>query len=428
MKVLISSVGNSDPIRGQHDGPLLHLARILRPEKIILIYSETLVQRHERIQTALLSIADYQPIIEVSPDLLPSSEIAIFDKMFARMSAIVDKCVKELEDDSQIFLNLSSGTAQIISSLFALNRIKSTNFAAYQVLSPNYGSNEKTSFTNDVPIEELIATNRDNVPSPENRTRPDQAVKFQESLGKRQVLQHIQSFDFQAAYAMMLQKQTRNWFSKTVRSKINRILENYDQAIKFQMPLDLPYDSELNKILTSYLLIDLSIRRELITDVLIKSKSLAEYMLESYIEQKYPGLVVKLNGFPKVNHNHPLAKEVNDYIAEQMRLDLKEKYDPNRPYNTQTTLNIVSFKNIIDCLEPGNDITPLVSTIIAKNGLRNKLAHGLEPINSKELSKSQLKQIGSSLAAMLNHIYPIDHHDFDYHVNNVKKLQALVNS
>ncbi|HFU4122001.1 TPA: hypothetical protein ACGO7X_002243, partial [Streptococcus suis] len=132
--------------------------------------------------------------------------------------------------------------------------------------------------------------------------------------------------------------------------------------------------------------------------------------------------------FPKVNHNHPLAKEVNDYIAEQMRLDLKEKYDPNRPYNTQTTLNIVSFKNIIDCLEPGNDITPLVSTIIAKNGLRNKLAHGLEPINSKELSKSQLKQIGSSLAAMLNHIYPIDHHDFDYHVNNVEKLQALVNS
>lgn len=53
MQTLISCVGDTDPIRNFHDGPLLHIARVLKPEKIILIHSERSKKKHEYISLAL---------------------------------------------------------------------------------------------------------------------------------------------------------------------------------------------------------------------------------------------------------------------------------------------------------------------------------------------------------------------------------------
>ena len=38
--ILIAAVGRTDPIRGEHDGPILHIVRHYRPEAVILILSE----------------------------------------------------------------------------------------------------------------------------------------------------------------------------------------------------------------------------------------------------------------------------------------------------------------------------------------------------------------------------------------------------
>ncbi len=38
MKVLISAVGDTDPIRNFHDGALVHIARKYRPDKIIIVF------------------------------------------------------------------------------------------------------------------------------------------------------------------------------------------------------------------------------------------------------------------------------------------------------------------------------------------------------------------------------------------------------
>ena len=40
MKILISAVGDTDPIRNFHDGALVHIARKYRPDKIIIVFSE----------------------------------------------------------------------------------------------------------------------------------------------------------------------------------------------------------------------------------------------------------------------------------------------------------------------------------------------------------------------------------------------------
>ncbi|OQR08658.1 hypothetical protein B6U46_04380 [Ligilactobacillus salivarius] len=62
MTTLISCIGDTDPIRNRHDGALLHLARVFRPEKILLIYSERALLKENNILLALNSIEGYSPV------------------------------------------------------------------------------------------------------------------------------------------------------------------------------------------------------------------------------------------------------------------------------------------------------------------------------------------------------------------------------
>lgn len=45
--ILIAAVGKTDPIRGEHDGPILHIVRHYRPEAVILILSKEIGKDEE---------------------------------------------------------------------------------------------------------------------------------------------------------------------------------------------------------------------------------------------------------------------------------------------------------------------------------------------------------------------------------------------
>ena len=62
MTILLTAVGTTDPIRGGYDGPVLHIARVYQPEKIVLIYSEEMYKKHDSMVKALESINGYLPI------------------------------------------------------------------------------------------------------------------------------------------------------------------------------------------------------------------------------------------------------------------------------------------------------------------------------------------------------------------------------
>ena len=46
-KVLLTFAGNTDPTRGQHDGPIIHICRYYKPEKIYLILTKEMEERDE---------------------------------------------------------------------------------------------------------------------------------------------------------------------------------------------------------------------------------------------------------------------------------------------------------------------------------------------------------------------------------------------
>ena len=199
MKILISAVGDTDPIRNFHDGLLLHIVRVYRPEKIVLVHSERSLTKHDKLVKALKSIKDYSPEIIQDGGVLPDAQVAIFDKMYDTVSSIVKKYIS----DDEIILNISSATPQIISAMFAVNRISDFNVTAVQVATPQRKSNEGLRHDNQEDIDTLIETNLDNQSDYEERTLEDTGMKFSLDLTKRNLKALIDNYDYQGALELL---------------------------------------------------------------------------------------------------------------------------------------------------------------------------------------------------------------------------------
>ncbi len=425
MKILISAVGDTDPIRGNHDGPLLHISRYYRPDKIVLIFSEGMLRKEERLKTAILSIHDdYHPEIEVEPKLLLDNDVFRFDEMFEQLSEIIGKYTNTWDE---FLLNLSSGTPQIISAIFTINKINDFNIKAIQVPTPLRGSNRNNP-DDQKEITELIADNEDRFEKSEKRIIEESAEKFSQSLIKRNLKELIRSYDYQGVYELLVQPENSRLVSRSKRGRILAQTETIVSALKYQKLLpDLvitdDFSDQAKKALNYFLLIDLINKRGFITDVLIKSKSLAEFVFQDYIETTYPHLIRNDEGKPKINLQHPLSDSVNDYIGESFRQGLGENYDENRAYDVQSVLNMLSFKDILDFLEPENRLTKLINPILSLNNMRNKVAHGLSEMDINLVNNKKIKELIQALRELLTIAYGIEEESFAYFEE--KNMQLL---
>ena len=322
MRVLISAVGDTDPFRNFHDGALIHIARKYRPEKVILIFSEhTAKKKQGNIEKALFSIApNYEPELIIHDPIISDNEVHIFDVMFQRFSDILQEYYTK---EDEFILNLSSATPQIKSALFVINRLNGINVKAVKVSSPEHASNKNIGHDNDENIDELIKVNEDNKVNFIDRTIEDNAEKFSQALLKKTARDFIEKFDYKAALDILdqlsdfpnlksLREEIRdvvNCLSKKKIAYIREKLYDFSRVFKNQSILSdilsFPLDDSQEKALNYYLMIDVLKEREHIADVLIKAKSLAEFVIEETIKKDHEGLIVFDGNLPKLNPSFP---------------------------------------------------------------------------------------------------------------------------
>lgn len=372
MTTLISCIGDTDPIRNRHDGALLHLVRVFRPKKILLIYSERALSKENNILLALNSIDGYNPIIEKSDEVISDSEVFIFDKMYEVLNGIISKYSKEDED---LILNLSSGTPQMKSALFTINRLKDINVKAYQVVTPSHSSNEGIKHDNNLDIDYLISTNLDNRDDFEKRILEDKAEKFQQTLIKRTMKDLLINFDYESLYN--LSKRYRV-LSKNKMKKIISSLKDLTEAVKYQKLLKVvdqtDYCEKEKKLINSYLIILLQTNRELVSEVLIRSKNIGEYACELYLEKNYPDLILWDKGRPYLNSiNYP---------------DIESKLLNNKDihYRKEQYLNIHFYIQILKELDEDKELIESLNKLSGYNQQRNKVAHGLSEIPASQVN------------------------------------------
>lgn len=427
MKILISAVGTTDPISNNHDAALLHIARNYRPDKIVLVYSQEMLVKQDLINKVLLSIEGYNPIIEIDSTILNNDEVFLFDKMYEVMGLIVQKYSN---DDDEIILNLSSGTPQIISALFALNRINDYNTQAIQVATPKKGANREYKPLTDSEIDALIVENQDNSLDFVDRSIKDKSEKFTQALVKRHLRSLIASFDYQAAEAIINRKEYNKLLSKKKIAYIREKLNDFSRVFKNQSILSdilsFPLDDSQKKALNYYLMIDVLKEREHIADVLIKAKSLAEFVIEETIKKDHEGLIVFDGNLPKLNPDFPDCEAILNDIDKKMKKSRGIEDTEERIFSVQSTLNLLSYLNILEFYEYDSQLQTAINGILSLNGERNKVAHGLSEIDTRLLSRKKLKQLSENLRLLLVECLGIDSSYVNYYDKQNEELIKML--
>lgn len=427
MKILISAVGTTDPISNDHDAALLHIARNYRPDKIVLVYSQEMLVKQDLINKVLLSIEGYNPIIEIDSTILNNEEVFLFDKMYEVMGLIVQKYTN---DDDEIILNLSSGTPQIISALFALNRINDYNTQAIQVATPKKGANREYKPLTDSEIDALIVENQDNSLDFVDRSIKDKSEKFTQALVKRHLRSLIASFDYQAAEAIINRKEYNKLLSKKRIAYIREKLNDFSRVFKNQSILSdilsFPLEDSQKKALNYYLMIDVLKEREHIADVLIKAKSLAEFVIEETIKKDHEGLIVFDGNLPKLNPDFPDCEAILDDIDKKMKKSRGIEDTEERIFSVQSTLNLLSYLNILEFYEYDSQLQTAINGILSLNGERNKVAHALSEIDTRLLSRKKLKQLSENLRLLLVDCLGIDSSYFNYYDKQNEELIKML--
>lgn len=417
MKILISAVGDTDPIRNFHDGPLLHIVRVYRPEKIVLVHSERSLTKHDKLVKALKSIKDYSPEIIQDGGVLPDAQVAIFDKMYDTVSSIVKKYIS----DDEIILNISSATPQIISAMFAVNRISDFNVTAVQVVTPQHKSNEGLRHDNQEDIDTLIETNLDNQSDYENRTLEDTGMKFSLDLTKRNLKALIDNYDYQGALellrALKLPKKQESFSNiKELRKKLTEISDTIkiqgmpDKIVKAKL-----LSNQAKSALNSYLNIDRNHKQGNIAEVLIRVKSLVEFILENYLNNHFLDVITyKEDGKPFLN-----ASKYPE-ILKKFQEDAKMR---GQEYHSGY-LSLPAYIGILKFFEPNHDLLKHIYKIQEINQVRNQVAHSLQAFDRENLTKVSSAVFASKQILLAS--FDIDNHWFSFYEDLNQEIKKLL--
>ena len=385
MKVLISAVGDTDPIRNFHDGALVHIARKYRPDKIIIVFSERTISKKDDIEKVIHSIdSEYLPEIICHEPIILNEDVFVFDTMYDQFDAIIQEYYAK---DDDFILNLSSATPQVKSALFVINRLSEINVKAVQVSSPENDSNAGVGHDDLEDIDALIDTNLDNKQDYLDRTIEDTSEKFKQGLMKKTLRDFIKKYDYKASLELANQLPDFPGL-KDCRKKLQDIVDSLDRQAVPQLLQKKKWSEEQKKVLNAYLTIDLQKERGNFSEGLIRIKNLTEFILEDYIENRYPGF---LDNY--VNESEKYHLGIWDY-----RKILKEKNEWNQ------------YKK--------------VKPVISMNSTRNTVAHKLDPLDSEELK--QLGPVLKTLKGLIKEQYQLGEKDFNFYKDVNKELLELL--
>ena len=385
MKILISAVGDTDPIRNFHDGALVHIARKYRPDKIIIVFSKRTIGKKDDIEKVIRSIdSEYVPEIVCHEPIILNEDVFVFDTMYEQFDAIIQKYYTK---DDEFILNLSSATPQVKSALFVLNRLSEINVKAVQVSSPENDSNAGVGHDDSEDIDALIDTNMDNKLDYIDRTIEDTSEKFKQGLIKKTLRDFIKKYDYKASLEIANQSPDFPGL-KECRKKLQDIVDSLDRQAVPQLLQKKKWSEEQKKVLNAYLTIDLQKERGNFSEGLIRIKNLTEFILEDYIENRYPGF---LDNY--VNESEKYYLGIWDY-----RKILKEKNEWNQ------------YKKI--------------KSVISMNSTRNTVAHKLDPLDSEELK--QLGPVLKTLKGLIKEQYQLTEKDLNFYNDFNKELLELL--
>lgn len=209
MRILFTPAGDTDPVRGYHDGAILHILRHYPADKVILFLTKDMEEKESEMHCYTRGIASVAP--DVTVEILRSgiTEPQKYEKLTAIQDAFAS--AYDAHPEAEWLLNVSSGTPQI-KTVMALLALDYPRTKAIQVPSPERKSNRGNHPCRTADeLVEMLDCNEDAEPGAVNRCEEPPLLLLKRHGLVRQVTSLVRNYEY--AGALQIVRQNKNCFS-----------------------------------------------------------------------------------------------------------------------------------------------------------------------------------------------------------------------
>ena len=405
--ILISVVGRTDPIRGQHDGPILHIIRHYRPEMVILLLSAEVGKEEKEYNHNEEAIHMLDKECKVKVIHTGIQDVHSYDNFSVKLLTICND-VRETYPEKKILLNITSGTPQMETALCMIAISDPERYMAIQVSSPEKSSNRNSMFDpqKDL-IEDWFETNLDNEEGSPCRCQVPQLLNFKRPMVQFQIQSLIKNYDYSGAL-LLYEENQQNFSEKTgkiLKHAKKRLNLEHKEAERLATELDMKKElypvcrSDIGQLVDFFNsmcikqirgeLNDFSMRLEIMT--LYLGKYLIENCMKVPLEDITTGRKIK-NSYIMYLSEEKCTKKIpgiEDYLNEQFSDKKLGRFEWEKPINALSIVHIVKFlskqpgaEKYIDAAEE------MIKWANLSGQVRNPAAHTIISITDETIRNS----------------------------------------
>lgn len=209
MRILFTPVGDTDPVRGYHDGGMLHILRHYAPvDRIFVFLTKEMEDKEAESECYTKGIQKVAPQCKIEFIRSGITEPHIYERLTVLQDVFHEKY--EQYPDEEWLLNLSSGTPQI-KTVMGLIGLDYPETKAIQVLTPGKSSNSKNHPEETPGLVEMLDCNDDNDPAAPNRCKEAKLSLLKKHSVKWQIISLVENYEYEGA--LQLLRQNRHLFS-----------------------------------------------------------------------------------------------------------------------------------------------------------------------------------------------------------------------
>lgn len=221
MSILFSPVGTADPITSLGDGPMLHMVRHLKPDRVVLFLTPKMQEIEDEdnrftraIEWLYKGVDDDPPTIEI----VRSNNNAVyrFDTYIGEFESILRRLCADSPNEP-VMANASSGTPGMQQALVALGSFGRLRLDMYQIPTPRGGINRRNDREDPDSydlgfmweLNEELRNHKDPKISKDARKwrggGPIETPQFANRLLRENVIKLVNGYDYKAAHEMASQ-------------------------------------------------------------------------------------------------------------------------------------------------------------------------------------------------------------------------------
>lgn len=443
MKILFSPVGMSDPLtiikgtNNYNEAALLQLCRYSKPDLLIIYLSAETLEFEEKDQRYTKSInllkrdtgMNFNVKLIKRPDLV---DVHLFDVFIKDFQKILSDINFEYPD-SEIYLNVSSGTPAMKSALQIISAATNLNLIPIQVSNRSKKANNPHIECN---IEKEWENNVDNLPDAEIRAERSQNTNLLYEFNKKLLESLIKNYDYHAAAAISEQMGDiiPNEFRRLLEAVSARYDLNNNAAGLFKecgYSQFIPYE---NIIIEYFLLLRLQILKGEYTDFL---RALTPFILELFYDMTGKSLGIDLNLYTESKFKWDINKLQHSPLSGKFsQLDKYHNPDGGKEYaDPEGYIYSGHIANLTENLSSDEELIKKTLKIRKiEERLRNEAAHTMTKITKAQITT--YCQVGSPtdiidmLYSYMTSYTAVCINDKDLHIYDMinKELIELLNN